>query len=322
MLAAAAVTVFMVSSASAAFRSYSAEDFIDSHGSVTLTGRGGGGFRGGGGGFRGGGRSFSRGGSRGFRGGSRGGHRSFSRGSRGSHSASRSRGRNFARPSHLGSHHGSHTSHLGSHASHDTHGTHDAHGSHGTHGFNRNAHVGTGHVGQVMHGKYGSHNMSHKVLGNRHRGLMGHNAHRPGNHLRNRLSHLHGHHWHSHFKHVVIVGGFGGDIYCDLCEFDVPVDVYGDFVAAIDEADDADVEAAAYVGEEAAYADVPPEDLPARRVERSHGWSKAVAILEEKAVEEDAAEAEAAKSGTEVEAVVDEPDETVDVVADPDPKKG
>ncbi len=150
---------------------------------------------------------------------------------------------------------------------------------------------------------------------------MGHNAHRPGNHLRSRLSHLHGHHWHSHFKHVVIVGGFGGDAYCDLCEFDVPVDVYGDFIAAVDEADDMDAEAATYAEEETAYADVPPDELPARRVERSHGWSKAVAILEEKAVEEDTATAEAEKTGTEVEAVVDEPDERVDVVVD-DSKKG
>ncbi|MGO9546963.1 MAG: hypothetical protein ACLPPF_19485 [Rhodomicrobium sp.] len=119
----------------------------------------------------------------------------------------------------------------------------------------------------------------------------------------------------------MIVGAFGGAAYCDLyCEFDVPLAVYPDFIAAVDEAGPEDVDAAAYATDEAAFADLPPEDVASARAERAHGWSKAVAVLEEAAEEEDREVAETTKEGGEAEAVIDTPDETVDVVVEDEKK--
>ncbi len=117
----------------------------------------------------------------------------------------------------------------------------------------------------------------------------------------------------------MIVGAFGGAVLCDLyCEFDVPNDDYDDFVAAVDEAQAADAELAAYNADEASFRGVPPEDLATRRAEKAHGWNKAVAILEERAADEDRQQEEDKKNGDEAEAVVDTPDEQVDVVIEGD----
>ncbi|MGO9543778.1 MAG: tetratricopeptide repeat protein [Rhodomicrobium sp.] len=50
----------------------------------------------------------------------------------------------------------------------------------------------------------------------------------------------------------------------------------------------ADEDAALYAEDEAAFTSLPPDELAVRKVEKNHGWSKAVAILEEVAIEEDA----------------------------------
>ncbi|MGO8954775.1 MAG: serine/threonine protein kinase, partial [Rhodomicrobium sp.] len=164
--------------------------------------------------------------------------------------------------------------------------------------FNQSATIKTLHKGSVVTGVYGPLTLSHKILGNRHKLLEGHRFRRPGQHLYGRLAKLRGHLWHTRFKHVVIVGS-GGAIACDLyCDFDVPLSVYGEFVAAVDEAQ-----------AENAGKGASPEDLQRERIATDHGWDKAVAILEEAAAEDDKKAAET-KDGAAPEAV---PDEQVDV---------
>jgi len=121
----------------------------------------------------------------------------------------------------------------------------------------------------------------------------------------------------------VIVGAFGGAVFCDIyCEFDVPEDIYGDFVAAVDEAQTPDAEAAESAADDAAYANLPPDEQATRRVEKEHGWNKAVAMLEEAAAEDDKEAAEAKKNGDDdAETVIDQPEEQVDVVIDEGDKK-
>ncbi len=105
-------------------------------------------------------------------------------------------------------------------------------------------------------------------------------------------------------------------IACELyCEFDVPLDVYGDFVTAVDEAQAEEAEAAAYAEAEAAAASAPAQSRKAER----HGWNKAVAILENSAAAEDKKIEDEKKSGDEVEAAIEQPDEQVDVVIDDAP---
>jgi len=153
-------------------------------------------------------------------------------------------------------------------------------------------------IGSVSETSYNGHMLSHKVLGKRHRSLEGHRFRGPGQHLYDRLAKLRGHLWHTRFKHVVIVGP-GGAIACDLyCDFDVPLNVYGDFVAAVGEAQAED-----------AGKGASPEELQRQRLATEHGWNKAVAILEEAAAEDDKKAAET-KGGPASEAV---PDEQVDV---------
>lgn len=179
---------------------------------------------------------------------------------------------------------------------------------------------GRGRPASLHEETYNGHQLSHLTLGANHRMLVDHNFKKPGGHLNARLARLHNYRWHSDYKHVVIVGAIGGGVLCELyCEFDVPDDVYGDFVAAVDEAQAPDVEASEYKEDDASLADVPVEEQPARRVEQEHGWNKAVAILEEARAQEDSQLAEAQKDGKEVEAVVDQPDEQVDVVVDEQP---
>jgi hypothetical protein len=222
-------------------------------------------------------------------------------------------------PHHLTSHGRNATHGRNTTAGHNTtHGNNALGGNRGTgHQFSQSAHVTRAIVGSVSHGVYGGHRLSHQVVGNRHRSLVGHHFRRPGHHLHNRLGRLRGHRWHRHFKHVVIVGA-GGALACDLyCEFDVPLDVYGDFVAAVDEAQVEDVEAAAYAQDEPALTGVAPAELPRRRRTSSKGWNKAVAILEEAAAEDDKKVEEKTASG-QVETVIDQPDERVDVILDGD----
>jgi hypothetical protein len=123
------------------------------------------------------------------------------------------------------------------------------------------------------------------------------------------------------FAAGVGLGFFGGAVACDMyCDFDVPTAVYGDFVAAVDEAGDPATEAQEWEDEEAALRDVPEDERPARRVADLHGWNKAVAILEEAAAHDDK-RADDAKENGDVETVVDQPEEQVDVVLD-DQSKG
>jgi len=161
------------------------------------------------------------------------------------------------------------------------------------------------------------HGMKHLALDGEHSALVGHTFKTPGGHLNRRLRKLRNRHWHSHYKHVVIVGAIGGAAACDLyCEFDVPDDVYEDFVAAVGGAQAPDVEADESKADEARFASLDPEDAAAKRVEQEHGWNKAVAILEEAAAQEDREIGEAKKDSKEVAAVIDRPDEQVDVVMD------
>ncbi len=121
----------------------------------------------------------------------------------------------------------------------------------------------------------------------------------------------------------VALGDFGGGVACAAyCEFDVPTRVYGNFMGAVDEGNerDAATEAEEWRAEEERLKDVPEEERPARRVADLHGWNKAVAILEEAAVE-DNKKAEEARENGDVETVVDEPEETVDVIVD-NPDRG
>ena len=225
-------------------------------------------------------------------------------------------GRTGSRYSHPSHHVNTHAL-QGRHAHNGNILNHGANSLHAGPHFNSGVGVTRGHAGQITQGTFQGHSLSHQVLGNRHRGLVGHTSKRPGSHLRVRLAKLHGYHWHRHFKHVVIAWAFGGAAVCDFyCDFDVPVDVYGDFVEAVAEAAEEDAEAAAFAQEEAGLANVSAQDLPRRRVERSHGWNKAVAILEEAAVNDGRKAADARVEGGEVETVIDQPDEQVDVVWD------
>jgi hypothetical protein len=248
-----------------------------------------------------GGRSFNRGGGI-HRGGGVSRSRSFpqSRGSFRPRSAPRG---NYTR------HSVSRPRHVGGHISGAPH--HMSRGGAGSLGrgqrFNANAQVTRARVGSVSHSTFNGHRLSHKVVGDRHRSLVGHNFKRPGNHLRDRVGHLRSHRWHQRFKHVVIIG-FGGVIACELyCEFDVPLDVYGDFVAAAGEApadDGPDCNA-----DKDAAANVSPEEQARRRAAQCHGWNKAVAILERSAAEDN-------KKSNTGEAVFAQPDEQVDMVLD------
>jgi hypothetical protein len=207
-------------------------------------------------------------------------------------------------------------SHIQSHYRHvpDEPGTSASYkdGTHGQSGVNglppRPGHLNqTGHltlasIGSVSHGTYNGHVLAHKVLGYHHSLLTGLHFNKPGSHLHDRLARLRGHHWHKRFRHAVIAG-FAGAAACDAdCEFDVPDDVYGDFIAAASAEGTVDSEASAQ--EEAERA--------GRRSADAHGWNKAVAILEESAGEDDKRAGEAKNSGG-AETVFDQPEEQVDI---------
>ena len=118
---------------------------------------------------------------------------------------------------------------------------------------------------------------------------------------------------------------------CELyCEFDVPNDYYGDFIAAAGEAQAEEADAAAYATDEKTASekraantkpgDAKPEgsaedDVADTRAENGHGWNKAVAIRKA-AHEEDKDAAEAKTKGEEVDVVVEQPDETVEVAVE------
>jgi hypothetical protein len=93
----------------------------------------------------------------------------------------------------------------------------------------------------------------------------------------------------------------------ESCKFDVPTNVYGEFVSALDEAKkDGNVRAAVHI-ETKTFNHVPRTTAPNLSPKAPlHGWYKAVAILEYAAAED-------SKS---LDAVVDKPDEQVDVLLD------
>jgi hypothetical protein len=93
----------------------------------------------------------------------------------------------------------------------------------------------------------------------------------------------------------------------ESCKFDVPTNVYGEFVSALDEAKkDGNVRAAVHI-ETKTFNHVPRTTAPNLSPKAPlHGWYKAVAILENAAAED-------SKS---LDAVVDKPDEQVDVLLD------
>ena len=162
---------------------------------------------------------------------------------------------------------------------------------------------------ETFHGRV----ILHKVLGNRHKSLEGRRFRKPPAHLYERLTRLRAHRWHTHFKHVVIAG-VDGRVVCDrYCDFDVPTNVYGDFVAAVDEAKAVEEEPVAPAG-------ASTEDYLRQRLATEHGWNKAVAILEEAAAEDGKTATEAADGK---EHFVDQPSEQVDVsLEDGGGKKG
>jgi hypothetical protein len=192
------------------------------------------------------------------------------------------------------------------------------------------AHKGGAHKGAAAahRGRAGSlgerHGLNHLALGGKRSALVGHSFRKPGGHLHDRIAKLHGHHWRSNYNHVVIVGVIGGVVACELyCEFDVPVDVYPEFVAAVDVAQADTEEEAEYkqVEEGLAEGKVTDEEARSARVDQEKGWNKAVAILEEAAAQEDKEAEDAQKAGEEVATVIDQPDEQVDVVLDEEPAK-
>jgi hypothetical protein len=258
---AAVAAVFLVSSASAAVRSHASEYILTMKSPAILVR----GFRGGGGGFRGGGGGF-----RGFRGGGfrGGGRRSF-------HGHHRGGGRSYRR---------------------------SGRGRRGSRGTRTGHYVSHNRIGRMTQHRFGRHVLRHQVLGRNHAGLVGHRFRRPGASFHGRLAKLHNHHWHRSFKHVVIVGGFGGLALCDLyCAFDVPDDLYGDFVAAVDEAGPGG----------GGIADA------------GRGWDKAISMLERASDEEEMEVADAKAKGEDIE-IVEDADEQIDVVVNEDdaPKKG
>ncbi len=135
-------------------------------------------------------------------------------------------------------------------------------------------------VGDVITSNFGGHTLTHKVLGNHHRLIEGYRFSRPGPSLHDRLVQLQGHRWHRRFKRVVILGP-DGKIACELsCDFNVPSNIYGDFVSA--------------AGEE-------------------HSWDRAISILEAAAAE-DGKSAEGTTDGAGPSPIVDNPEERIDVV--------
>jgi hypothetical protein len=177
--------------------------------------------------------------------------------------------------------------------------------------FNQDAQVAHMQVGSVVESVYNGRKLTHKVVGNRHKALVGHRFRRPGGHLHRRLAALKQHRWHRRFKHVVIVGADGAPACNDFCDFRVPVAVYGEFVAAVDEALAEEAEAAAYAEEESAA----PEQRR-RNKANATGWNKAVVILEDSAQADETKEGDTKVNAGAVEAVIDRPDEQVDVVID------
>ncbi len=160
------------------------------------------------------------------------------------------------------------------------------------------------------------HPLIYKVLGYRHSMIAGVRFKRPGAHLPGRLAKIRGHRWHEPYRRVAIVD-FAGAIACDLdCEFDVPDNVYGDFVAAASEDQSGDSEAALPAEEDAALANVPPAEAARRRIAGTHGWNKAAAILERAAADDDNKAAEARGTGSEAGAAINQPDERVDLLVE------
>ncbi len=178
--------------------------------------------------------------------------------------------------------------------------------------FNQSGPVTLASIGSLVQEAYNGHILSHKVLGYRHRLLSGPGFHKPGSQLYSRLARLRDRRWHRPFKHVVI-SGFAGAVACDLyCEFDVPDDIYGDFVAAAREVDADGTETAEFAEDETALADFPQAELMRRRIAKAHGWNKAVAILEASAAEDDKKAAAAKNARGQGEVIFDEPDERID----------
>lgn len=188
-------------------------------------------------------------------------------------------------PSHMRSHY--RQAPHGSDSQTGSFGINDAKAFDGTGQLDRGAQLTLASIGSFTRETYNGHTLRHKVLGYRHSLLAGFHFTKPGDHLHNRLVRLRGHRWHRPFKHLVITG-FAGVAFCDLyCEFDVPEDVYGDFLVAASEAGPKEAEAVAAAEEDAALASVPRAERARQRVARAHGWNKAVAILEASAADDD-----------------------------------
>ncbi len=291
LLAAAIAVIFLTCPASAGFRSFSAPHFSAPRYSAPRFSAPRS-------------RSFSRGRTN-YR------SRSFSRSRTRSHSVTHSRSftrHSSTRHQHASPHRPSHATHTVKQQHLTTHG--DKHGGSQkrVQRFNPTASVGHYAPGTLLHNSYNGHNLTHKVVGSRHKELVDHKFRKPPAHLHQRLAALHAHRWHRHWKRVVIIGA-GGYLACDLyCEFDVPTDVYGDFVAAVDEAEADEAEAAAYAPDTA-------------RKGPHRGWDKAVDVLEAAASKDDKEAADAKATGGDAETVIDQPDELVDVVVAEDDNK-
>ncbi len=172
-------------------------------------------------------------------------------------------------------------------------------------------------IGSIVRDSFNGRILSHKVLGYRHTLLTDRHFRIPGDHLHGRLARLRDHRWHRHFRHLAITD-FAGAIACGDCEFDVPEDVYGDFIAAAGEPGTDDEAAAASEAPEASLAGALPVERYRERIAQAHGWDKAAAILEF-AAEEDrrqAAEAHVKGNGRKAGPAVYQADEQVDVPLD------
>ncbi len=166
-------------------------------------------------------------------------------------------------------------------------------------------------VGSVMPQTFNGHVILFRVVGSRHRSLEGRRFRKPPSYLFERLEKLRAYSWHQHFKHLAIVGP-GGEVACKTyCDFNVPSDVFGYFVAAVDEAKAEDAEPAA---PQAAT----PGEQQRQSLATEQGWSKAVAILEEAAAEDDKKAKETKDSATPGH-VFEKPTEQVDVTLEDAP---
>ena len=141
-------------------------------------------------------------------------------------------------------------------------------------------------IGDVIHTVDRGHPRDYRVVGNRHKQLLGHTFGRPPAKFGKRLAKFRSFRWHQHWKRVVLFSAAGGGIAClEYCDLEIPSSIYDEFVSDVSE---------------------PGEQ----------GWGKAVTLLETAAETERLEAVSAEETAEEVEAVVEQPDEQVDVVVD------